>query len=458
MKRPGILGSSAMRLAAALSAVFTLATLSAGGVSYVVLSYGLKARLADDARQMAENLAATYQVAGLIDLHAQIQTNVATTRDYSNLYLFADVTGRIVFGNFSLRAPFTGPRELVEGVDIRLRNAPSDVRGAVFAAHGVRIPTGWIVTARDTRQVRATQAIVFQSIVLGLIAALVLAVALAVLFARRSERRVARLGRMLEAVAGGDMSQRFNADPARPDDIARVADKVDDMLDRLALSVDSLRQVSNDVAHDLRTPLMRLRSRLEPLLARDDLSDGTEGEVRAAVGDLDAIQRTFDAILRIAQIEGGNARPRREALDLGELAGVVHEMLEPVAEEMGHRLILNAAPSSVEGDREMLAQALTNLAENALRHCPAPAVVTITTSRGAVTVCDDGPGIPPAERDRVTRRFYRLETSRNTPGSGLGLSLVQAVARLHGGVLELSDNQPGLCARLVLERCAADTA
>jgi len=446
VKRAGILGSSAMRLAAALSLIFTLATLSAGGVSYVVLSNGLKDRLADDARQMAENLSATYQVAGLIELHAQIQTNVATTRDYSNLYLFADLTGQIVFGNFGLRAPFTGPRELVEGVDIRLRDAPDDIKGAVFAAHGVRIPTGWIITARDTRRVTETQAIVFQSIMLGLAVALVLSVALAVVFARRSERRVARLGLMLEAVAEGDLSQRFRADPRRPDDISRVADKVDEMLDRLALSVDSLRQVSNDVAHDLRTPLMRLRSRLEPLLRHE----ATESEARAAVEELDAIQRTFNAILRIAQIEGGNAQPRREVLDLGELAGTVHEMLEPVAEEMGHTLTLKATSAQVEGDREMLAQALTNLVENALRHCPAPARIKLTVAGGGVTVCDDGPGIPEAERDRVTQRFYRLEASRNTPGSGLGLSLVQAIARLHGGRLELSDNAPGLCAKLAL--------
>ncbi|MGV6811727.1 MAG: ATP-binding protein [Brevirhabdus sp.] len=446
MKRTGILGSAAMRLAAALSLIFTLATLSAGGVSYVVLSRGLKDRLADDARQMAENLAATYQVAGLIELHAQIQTNVATTRDYSNLYLFADPTGQIVFGNFGLRAPFTGPRELVEGVDIRLRDAPDDIKGAVFAAHGVRVPAGWIITARDTRSVTGTQAIVFQSIVLGLAVALVLSVALAMVFARRSERRLARLERMLEAVAEGDLSLRFRADPKRPDDISRVADKIDEMLDRLALSVDSLRQVSNDVAHDLRTPLMRLRSRLEPLLRHE----ATEDEARAAVEELDAIQRTFNAILRIAQIEGGNAHPRREQLDLGELAETVHEMLEPVAEEMGHTLTLDAHPTPVEGDREMLAQALTNLVENALRHCPESATISISTGPGTVTVCDNGPGIPEVERDRVTRRFYRLEASRNTPGSGLGLSLVQAIARLHGGQLDLSDNAPGLCARIVL--------
>jgi len=441
-----------MRLAAGLSAIFTFATLSAGAISYVVLSNGLKERLAQDAQQMAENLAATYQVAGLIELHAQIQTNVATTRDYSNLYLFADLTGQIVFGNFGLRTPFTGPKELVEGVDIRLRDPPDEIRGARFAAHGVRIPTGWIIAARDTGRVTQTQAILFQSIVLGLAVALVLSVALAVVFARRSERRVARLGAMLDAVAEGDLNQRFRADPSRPDDISRVADKVDQMLDRLALSLDSLRQVSNDVAHDLRTPLMRLRARLEPLLTRHDIGQGVADEVGCAVEDLEAIQRTFDAILRIAQIEGGNAQPRRDTLDLCELAQTVHEMLEPVADEMGHSLCLDAAPGKVVGDREMLAQALSNLVENAMRHCPAPATITITAHDGCLGVCDTGPGIPELERDRVTRRFYRLEASRNTPGSGLGLSLVQAIMRLHGGRMVLSDNEPGLCARLMLRQ------
>lgn len=450
MRRPGILGSSAMRLAAALSAIFSLATLSASAISYVVLSNGLKDRLAEDARQMAENLAATYQVTGLIELHAQIQTNVATTRDYSNLYLFADPTGQIVFGNFALRGVFTGPRELVEGDDIRLRDAPDDIRGAVFAAHGVRIPAGWIITARDTRRVTETQGVLFQSIVLGLAVALALSVALAVVFARRSERRVARLSAMLDAVAEGDLSQRFRADPRRPDDIARVADKVDEMLDRLALSVDSLRQVSNDVAHDLRTPLMRLRTRLEPMLVEATVPDTVQIQLQDAVEELDAIQHTFDAILRIAQIEGGNAQLRRETLDLGALASLVHDMLEPVAEEMGHQLELDAPPIKAEGDREMLAQALTNLVENALHHCPAPAQIKIVVAANTLSVCDDGPGIAEDDRDRVARRFYRLERSRNTVGSGLGLSLVQAIARLHGGRLEITDNAPGVCAKVIV--------
>lgn len=438
-----LLRSSSLRLAARLSLIFIAATLLAGVLSGVLLTSALRDRLRDDARQMAESLAATWQVAGLVDLHAQIATNVATTRDFANLYLFIDNSGRIVFGNFRLPEPFLGAQELVSGRDLILPGRAPD--GIGFSAYGLRIPAGYIMTARQTSALDEVQGIVLRTVALGLVLALLLAVAVAGWLAWRAERRIARLSDVLTRASGGDLSRR--AEDGQGDDIGRIAEAVNGMLDQMELTVESLRQVSSDVAHDLRTPITRLRTSLEPLTLRDDLPDDAASEITQAVGQADRIVRIFNAVLRIAQIEGGQ-RPRFAPLDLGQLARDLHEMLEPVAEELGHHLSADATAIEVQGDRDLLAQAISNLVENACRHCPAPARIRIELRReeaqAVLSVTDDGPGIPEAEREAVFRRFYRLERSRNSEGSGLGLSLVAAVARLHGGRVSLSDAKPGL--------------
>ncbi|WP_145108972.1 HAMP domain-containing sensor histidine kinase [Cereibacter sediminicola] len=439
-----LLGSSSLRLAARLTLIFVAATLLAGVVSVPLLTGALKDRLRADARQMAEALAATWQVAGLVDLHAQIATNIATTRDFANLYLFIDNSGRIVFGNFHLPEPFVGPRELVSGRDMRLPGRAPE--GLGFSAYGLRIPAGYVMAARQTTALDEVRAIVIRSVALGLALAILLAVTVAGVLAWQAERRIARLSDVLTGAAGGDLSNRIR--DGGSDDIGRIAQAVNAMLDQLELTVESLRQVSSDVAHDLRTPITRLRSSLEPLMLREDLPEDAAAEVALAVGQADRIVRIFNAVLRIAQIEGGGARPRFAPLDLGQLVTDLHEMLEPVAEELGHSLAAEVAPVRVDGDRDLLAQAISNLVENAFRHCPAPARITLAVrSVGAealLTVTDDGPGIPGPEREAVFRRFYRLERSRNSEGSGLGLSLVAAVLRLHGGRVGLEDAQPGL--------------
>ncbi|MGC9447575.1 HAMP domain-containing sensor histidine kinase [Cereibacter johrii] len=437
-------GSSSLRLAARLALIFVGATLLAGLVSVPLLTGALKDRLRADARQMAESLAATWQVAGLVDLHAQIAANVATTRDFANLYLFIDNSGRIVFGNFHLPEPFVGPRELVSGRDMLLPGeAPA---GIGFSAYGLRIPAGYVIAARQTSALDEVRAIVIRAVASGLALALLLALGVAGLLAWGAERRIARLSSVLTRASGGDLSERVQ--DAGSDDIGRIAGAVNATLDQLELTVESLRQVSSDVAHDLRTPITRLRTSLEPLMLREDLPEDAAADIASAVGQADRIVRIFNAVLRIAQIEGGGARPRFAKLDLGRLAEDLHELLEPVAEELGHRITARIEPVAVEGDRDLLAQAISNLVENAFRHCPPPARVALTVRRegaeAVVTVEDDGPGIPEAEREAVFRRFYRLERSRNSEGSGLGLSLVAAVARLHGGRVELDDAEPGL--------------
>jgi signal transduction histidine kinase len=426
----------------------------AGAVSFVVLTDELRQRLQDDARLSASGLVATHQAAGLEGLQAQISTGISTNFDDSNLYLFMDESGFARVGNFSLAAPFTGARELVAGVDFTPVSEGETLDGQSFIVHGLKIDGGWVFAGRDTNWILDTQEILFQSIAWALGISVVLAIGVSLTLARRNERRIARISGALDRVAQGDLAARSEDRDIWQDDIGRIARSQNDMLERLTLSIESLRQVSNDVAHDLRTPLMRLRSHLEPLMMHGRLPADAEAAIVAAVGDADRIVKTFNAVLRIAQIEGGQAQLGDETVDLGSVVADVLEMLSPVAEDAGHETIgtFPQSPVLIYGDREMLGQAFQNLIANAIRHMLTPGLIDVSITRLddkiVVSICDNGPGIPESERDNVLKRFYRLERSRKSEGNGLGLSLAAAIVRLHAGALTLKDNSPGLIVQL----------
>jgi signal transduction histidine kinase len=238
------------------------------------------------------------------------------------------------------------------------------------------------------------------------------------------------------------------------DEFDRLSGDINLMLDRISELMDGVRQVSNAIAHDLRTPLARLRGRLEAALRDSDSPERFRATAEAALQELDQVVRIFEALLRIAEIEAGHRRAAFAPVDAAALAADVAELYQPLAEQRGLALEVDLAPATCTGDRTLVAQALANLVDNAIKHARPGGHVRVrsATREGSVelVVEDDGPGIPEGERDKVVRRFYRLEPSRGTPGSGLGLSLVVSVARLHGGRLDLEDAGPGLRARLVL--------
>jgi signal transduction histidine kinase len=232
-------------------------------------------------------------------------------------------------------------------------------------------------------------------------------------------------------------------------------------LDRLSHLVEGMRQVSNDIAHDLKTPLNRLRITIETALLHNEKGQPVTELLERAASESDHINETFAALLAIAQIEAGARRARFGVIDLRAILSDIADVYTNVAEDAGDVFdyaTSDDAPVKVQGDRELVTQALANLIENAIRHCPPGSHIdcSIDTREGgiAVIVADDGPGIPADEREKVRERFYRLEKSRTTPGSGLGLSLVNAIAELHGGRLMLEDNRPGLRATLLFSRGA----
>ena len=270
---------------------------------------------------------------------------------------------------------------------------------------------------------------------------------------RDMHRRLSAMNTAAQAIIDGDLSRRI---PIRGDgdDLDRLGLTLNRMLDRIEALMESLRQVSVDVAHDLRTPLTRLRQRIEAALARRAQSDA-DPLLEQALTDLDAILGTFAALLRIAQIDSGRRRSGFKRTDLAEVARTVVDAFSPSAEDAGEHLNLDSGSQDgvfVEGDSELLIQMLVNLVENAMRHAGDGASISVQVAvaglRPILVVRDNGPGVPERERQRLFDRFYRLEQSRSTPGSGLGLSLVASIARLHGAVVSLADANPGLEVRV----------
>jgi signal transduction histidine kinase len=282
-----------------------------------------------------------------------------------------------------------------------------------------------------------------------------------VLLSRAFLHRVDAISRTAEAIIGGDLSHRI---PLRGtgDDLDRLAGTLNLMLDRISVLMESLRQVSSDVAHDLRTPLTRLFQRLEATRLHARSIADYQAAVEAAIGDTQDLLDTFSALLRIAQVEGGSPRREFATLDLAALAETVADAYAPDAEASGHALMADIhGPAPVNGDKELIVQAIANLVENALRHTPPGTRIAIRVGGNwadgsFVAVEDTGPGVPADDLPRLTDRFYRGERSRTMPGNGLGLSLVAAVASLHAARLSIERTEPGL--RVALRFPASDVA
>jgi len=330
-----------------------------------------------------------------------------------------------------------------------------EVDGALIG-YGARLADGtYLAAAREDEPVRESMEAVLEAAAIAAIVALTLAVLGGLFMSTLYLRRVDALDRTATAIFDGDLGRRM---PVRGtnDEFDRLATSLNRMLDRIAALMDGLRQVSTDVAHDLRTPLSRLRQRLEDF-GKTDLAQEQRAVLDGAVSEADAILSIFAALLQIAQVESGSIRKRFAPVDLGALAGEVGEIYQAVAEGAGHALAVRAEPGSfVRGTRELLLQLIVNLVENAITHTPPGTQVWLSVeSRSdtvALVVADDGPGITPAERERVFRRFYRLDASRSTPGTGLGLALVAAIADIHDVRIEVGDNEPGVRMTLIFPK------
>ena len=332
--------------------------------------------------------------------------------------------------------------------DMKVEESDGDIGHLRVLTTALPVDGGRVAVAADREDVEEVEGAILDGFASAFGGVVILGIAGGIALSLAFLKRVETIRRTAEAIIAGDLSQRIPMRGTR-DDLDRLSQTLNEMLDRIVELMGSLQQVSADIAHDLKTPLARLRQRFE--LARSETcSFWTDHSLaEAAVGNIDEILATFDALLRIAQIEAGTRRSGFREFDLSDLFNTVVDAFAPSAEESGQSLIGRIAPDiRISGDPELLTQMLANLVENATRHTPSGTRIEVSLSkdRGRVVaaVSDNGPGVPASERKRIFRRLYRPERSRSTPGSGLGLSLVRAVADLHGISLEVLDAHPGL--------------
>lgn len=304
-----------------------------------------------------------------------------------------------------------------------------------------------LLVGRDLREQEAMEVLALRALVWGLGTTALLALVGGIMISRSSLSRLEAIQRAFRPIMAGDLSGRVPSRGGR-DDVDQIADGINEMLSRIEVLMESVRQVSGNIAHDLRTPLTRLRARLELAIGPTMGDADRQAAIEDAIVEADGLLSTFNALLRIARIEageGGTIAP----VDLPALLTDVIDLYEPLAQQKNITINADLSPKLViPGERDLLFQAFTNVLDNAVKYTPPEGRIDVRLAPwkgGAeITIADNGPGIPVGERDKVFRHFYRVETSRSKPGNGLGLSLVAAVARMHRADVRLEDNEPGL--------------
>ncbi|WP_176085129.1 HAMP domain-containing sensor histidine kinase [Martelella sp. HB161492] len=447
MRRNRLLRSTPVRLALTYGVFFVLSSLVVFLATFLVVRAEIYANLDISVRETYAIVASSYEPEDAEDL-------VATVRSFSRLrqhehwvfYLGAE-DGKKRAGNIE-RPPTGEGLTTVSAVDLGLSGQDRFrvMRGAI--AGGVLVVGQNLSETEDMAQVL----LINFGWATGL--AILAALATGILLARRAQARLDRIAQTMNEVSSGRLDCRIDL-VGRGDDIDVVSAQINAALDRLSALVEGMRQVSTDIAHDLKTPLYRLRLVLEEAAALSAHGAATPEQLEEALAESDRINAIFEALLRIAQIEAGARRKRFQTLDLAAIMGAIAEIYTDVAEDNGQSLSFTykgQGPAVMSGDRELLMQLFVNLVENAINHCAGGARIglelDVEDGRLIAVVCDDGPGIPRAERDKLFQRLYRLDRSRSTPGNGLGLSLVRAIADLHGIAVHIEDNEPG--ARFVL--------
>jgi signal transduction histidine kinase len=443
-----LLKRTPVRLAVAFTALFAATAV----VLFAILFFSLKAELEDRIRarvqETADTLAAIDDEKGMGDLAAVVLRESQSLRDVESIYLLVDDGGRFLAGNVRDISDFPGWLVL-DRASLALaagRGDPDDR----FHALWTPVSKGRLLVGGSDREIRVTQGLLLNGLGWGLAATALLAAACGAVLAWRAQQRINALATTLSAVSRGQITSRVPLSGSN-DDIDHIGEQINRTLGHLQSLIESVNQASSDIAHDLKKPIGRVRQRLDQV-RRDALDTADYQEaVASALVELDSIVETFEALLRITQIEAGARKSRFESLDLGAVLEDVAEIYAPVVEDAGDRLECSVAPlrgATIRGDKELLVQLFANLIENAVRHCPAGTLIRLIGTnhddRLVVDICDNGPGVPTGERENVFRRLYRLERARSTPGSGLGLSLVSAIADLHDATVELADNRPGL--------------
>ncbi len=451
LRLPALLGSTGFRLAAVYAALFAASALIVVGFIRIATNESLTRELDASIRADVDSLSERYRAEGMPGLILLIRNRTQGEERTGAVYALADPFGKMLAGNLR-EWPAHGLA--VDGaIELPVERAG---RRSVARVQLYSLPGGFrLLAGRDAEERIELRRSINEILLAGVALTTVLAIAGGYLFRRMVLKRVEAIRRTATSIVAGHLAIRLPA--GRTDDeFDLLARTLNEMLDKIEQLMDGVRDVANAIAHDLRTPLTRVRARIEELSAGRLQGDEESAALEGVQAEIDELLRTFSALLRIAEVDAGAKRGTFAEIRVVPLLEDAAELYRAVAEDQGVALILKNDKDdlTVMGDGQLMAQAIGNLIDNAIKYGRDGREVVISASKqlGVVrlSVADHGPGIPESERSRVTERFYRGEQSRSRPGSGLGLSLAAAVARLHSGHLELADNEPGLLASIVL--------
>lgn len=437
--------STAVRLAILYIALFVTAYLLANVAAYQMVVRFLDDRLNANVMERYREITSAYTARGLAGAVQMIESHGPAIRGQETMYTLRGAAGEPIAGNTELSDVPNGFSTL-RPEDQHESTSPYKLFRGTVGDYDLIVG----ISYDDTDQLAH---IVLTSF--GWATAIILVVGLtgAAILAYRTRRRIFVLSRTAHAIGHGALSTRLPVS-SRMDDIDILSSEVNVALARLELSVAALKQVSTDIAHDLKTPIGRTFLILEDALQSDGASEMQQG-IEAAFTELTSIAKTFDALLRIAQLESQSRTEKFTVFDLKPLVDEIYEIYDTTTSEAGYPLTLESASFAcrIEGDPDLIRQLLANLLANAMRHTPTGSQIVLGLSPHSgiirLSVSDNGPGIPRVDHERVFDRFYRVEKSRTTAGTGLGLSLVKAIADLHSARMTLFDNDPGL--RIVAE-------
>lgn len=458
-----LLRSTAFRLSLVYLAVFAafagllIAYLSWN--TWVIFTQQLDSTIEAEVQGLAEQ----YRLGGVLRLIQVIDRR--TRNPSSSLYLVQDPQGNRIAGNVASVPSATWDEEGL----VRIKYTPFDESSGKTYEAVVRVFDligGFrLLVGRDVEERRHLQEIVWRATLLAVVLMVLLGVGGGYYVSRRILARIDAVAETSRTIMDGDLSQRVPLSGSG-DEFDRLGESLNAMLDRIERLMHGLKEVSDNIAHDLKTPLTRLRSRVEAALRADPSEHGYRDALEQTIEESDRLIAIFNALLMIARAEAGAAGASFAPVDVAAVARDVVELYEPAAEEAGIELsVADSDPVVVLGNRELIGQAIANLVDNALKYGRGEGEggrlgVTVTQDggRARIAVADSGPGIPEADRARVVERFSRLEASRSAPGAGLGLALVAAVARLHSGELTFEDGGPGLVATISLPLAPAGEA
>lgn len=455
-----LLQTSTFRLAALYLAVFAL---SVGAIlAYVYWNTALLIERQIEAAVRSEMAVLGEQVAhsGVEGLIEAVRRR--STQNPGSVYLLTNFLGRRLAGNLDAL-----PEAAVKGEGwIEFSYSVETFEGLEHhraRAYHLRLPNGSVLlVGRDIEERRRFAALIRRTLYFALGFTVLLGLVGGLLMSRNFLHRIDSITAASRSIMAGDLSQRVPVSGSG-DELDQLSVSLNQMLDQIERLMAGMKEISSNVAHDLRTPLTRLRSRVEAALRTGEPA-AQKAALEKTIEEADSLLATFNALLSIARTEAGQVLEALKPVDLRELVTDLAELFAPMAEELGGSLELAANDTvMVKADRQLLAQALSNLLDNALKYGVAPGrnspEIALSLKHSAdeaiIGVADRGPGIPDKDRGRVTERFVRLDRARTLPGSGLGLSLAQAIARLHNGKLLLKDNAPGLLVELVLPRFGA---